>query len=137
MNAHDAHQLLDQIQRALRAHGEVLLADRLRDELLDDDFTLTLTPGQRSPLTVAKQDAYGAALRSYAENFLSGLSARERAGRLVSALDHYFSTGWKRRRGDAKCPHSLDEPEYFLWQALRAKPKLIRERQMRSILGGQ
>jgi hypothetical protein len=113
--------------RDLRAAVEAVLAGKT--DSLDEALGLKPTPGSRSWRTAEALARRDSALRGCAARY--GLGPAD----LMAGLGRYFSVCWPRDRTAAVCPDRLTgKPGEFYWLALKAWPRPVRERQLRSIL---
>jgi hypothetical protein len=140
MDAPATFAALDRLAGDLAADGDPTrrtigdaLARWLAGEAATFDEALGLTNGRgqswRQQLALARRDGW--LLRAAREFDLT-------AEGLAAALARYASSAWPRDREADACPSRLiGRPQEYLWRALKAWPRVIGERQIRSIIGSQ
>jgi hypothetical protein len=91
--------------------------------------------GRRSPQTLLLIDERDRYLREAARHF-EGLSDREAARRIRTALMRFREGAWRRLRTEALCPESLKgRLEGVLWCVLKVRDYVPSERLIRAALG--
>ena len=95
---------------------------------------LVAGPGCRTPQTLLLIDERDALLRE-AARFFPGLSHREVARRLRSALSIYRNGRWQRDCSEATCPiQHRDKLTAILWGILKTRDALVSDRTIRRAL---
>jgi hypothetical protein len=92
----------------------------------------TLRRGHRSPQTLLLIDERDAFLRE-AATFFPGLSDRETARRIRSALARYQGGRWRRERTEATCPGRCRGLDAVLWRLLKVRDHVPSEMTVRRL----
>jgi hypothetical protein len=90
-------------------------------------------PGLRSPSTLLMIDERDALLRTAAAHY-PGLSHREIARRLRTALMRYREGRWRRTCTELRPPHPPEKIEAVLWAILKTHDRVVSEATVRRAL---
>jgi len=82
-------------------------------------------------LTLAVRDHL---LREARRRFCIGISDRQAARQLHTALTRYQAGRWRRSRVDVTCPHQGEQIDALLWTILKVRDVIPSERSIRRIL---
>lgn len=95
---------------------------------------LMLGPGHRTPATMLLQDERDKLLVE-AARFFPGMSSREVARRLRSALAIFRGGRWRRDASEATCPpQHRGKLVQVMWMILKSRDVLVSERTIRRAL---
>lgn len=90
--------------------------------------------GKRTQATLAALDARDQLLVEAARRHCIGMSERQAATMLRSALLRYASGRWRRSRFAIECPEPLERLDALLWQVLRVRDHAPSESLIRQVL---
>jgi len=90
--------------------------------------------GQRTPGTTLRLAVRDHLLREAARRFCVGMSDRQAARQLHTALTRYQTGRWRRSRVDVTCPHQAGRLDAALWLILKVRDHVPSERLIRLAL---
>jgi hypothetical protein len=91
-------------------------------------------PGRRTPAVRLVLDERDKLFREAARCHCVGMSDRQAAATLRSALLRYQTGRWRRTRVETTCPEPRDRLASVLWMLLRVRDAIPSERTIRSAL---
>jgi hypothetical protein len=144
MNASAAR--LARISAQLRAGEHVpkddatMLANAFDDFLergikLDDALDLKVKPGERTFATQCRIEQSDGYLRECAGAIFPDLKPAAQAREISREMHRYEAAGWLRDRAAERCPPRYSgKIQFYLWNALQARPRALSAEHIRRIL---
>lgn len=90
--------------------------------------------GHRLPSTLEAIAERDRLLREASDRFCAGMSDRQAAAFIHTALARYAAGRWRRSRADPVCPHEAGTLAATLWAILRCRDHIVSERTIRAVL---